>query len=136
MRRADEFVLYCDGAARGNPGPAAIGAVLYDPIDREPIAEVSARIGVATNNVAEYRALEAGLEKARELGVRRLSVRLDSQLLVRQLKGEYRVKNAGLKPLFASVRLLIDGFDSVEVAHVRRESNTVADALANAALDR
>jgi len=129
-------VLYCDGAARGNPGPAAIGAVLYEPVEHEPIGEVSERIGIATNNVAEYRALEAGLEKARELGVRRLSVRLDSQLLVRQLKGEYRVKNAGLKPLFARVRRLIDGFEWVEVTHVRRESNTVADALANAAFDR
>ena len=136
MRGGDAFVLYCDGAARGNPGPAAIGAVLYDPVDREPIAEVSEAIGIATNNVAEYRALEAGLQKAGELGVRRLRVRLDSQLLVCQLNGEYRVKNAGLKPLYASVVRLIDGFEAVEVAHVRRESNTVADALANAALDQ
>jgi len=129
-------VLYCDGAARGNPGPAAIGAVLYEPVGHEPIGEVSERIGIATNNVAEYRALEAGLEKARELGVRRLSVRLDSQLLVRQLKGEYRVRSAGLKPLVARVRRLIDGFEWVEVTHVRRESNTVADALANAAFEQ
>jgi ribonuclease HI len=132
----DPFILYCDGASRGNPGPASIGAVLYAPSDREPVAEISEAIGVTTNNVAEYRALEAGLQRASELGVRRLRVRLDSQLLVKQLSGEYRVKSAGLKPLYASVCRLIEGFDAVEVSHVRRESNTVADALANEALDR
>ena len=132
----DAFILYCDGASRGNPGPASIGAVLYAPSDREPVAEISEAIGVTTNNVAEYRALEAGLQRASELGVRRLRVRLDSQLLVKQLSGEYRVKSAGLKPLYTSVCRLIEGFDAVEVSHVRRESNTVADALANKALDR
>lgn len=127
-------LLYCDGASRGNPGPAAIGTVLYDGQGRV-VAELGGAIGVATNNVAEYRALAAGLEIALSRGVRRLAVRLDSQLLVRQVAGEYRVKSAHLKPLYREVMSLIDRFDEVVVQHVPREENTVADALANEALD-
>jgi probable phosphoglycerate mutase len=128
------FVLYCDGASRGNPGPAAIGAVLLDP-DGEPVAEISGTIGVATNNVAEYRALIAGLEAAADRSVDRLEVRLDSELLVRQVTGRYRVKAANLKPLSLQAARLIRRLGDVRVVHVPREQNTVADALANAALD-
>jgi probable phosphoglycerate mutase len=128
------FVLYCDGASRGNPGPAAIGAVLFDP-DGETVAEISGTIGVNTNNVAEYRALIAGLEAAVDRGVERLEVRLDSELLVRQVTGRYRVKAANLKPLSLQAARLLRRLDDVRVVHVPREQNTAADALANAALD-
>jgi ribonuclease HI len=127
--------LYCDGASRGNPGPAALGAVLYDP-SGEPVAEISEAIGETTNNVAEYRALVAGLECAVEMGVEALSVRLDSQLLVRQVTGEYRVKAAGLKPWHRRAVALLGRIPSVRIEHIPREENTVADGLANAALDR
>ena len=129
-----EAVLYCDGASRGNPGPAAIGAVLYGPEGRE-LATVSGAIGDTTNNVAEYRALIAGLETALESGIRELEVRLDSQLLVRQVVGEYRVKSTHLKPLALRVSRLLREFDRVNVLHVPRRQNAVADRLANDALD-
>ena len=130
----DAFVLYADGASRGNPGPASIGAVLYDP-NGDTVIEVSEVIGEATNNVAEYRALIAGLEAALGLGVTRIQVRLDSLLLVRQIRGEYRVKAVGLQPLYRRVRSQVSRFDGFWIEHVRRERNTVADGLANAALD-
>lgn len=126
--------LYCDGASRGNPGPASIGFVLYDP-DGDVLVELGGAIGEATNNVAEYQALIAGLESARDAGADPLEVRLDSLLLVKQVTGEYRVKAAHLKPLHRRVVRLIGELCRVEVVHVRREHNTVADALANAALD-
>jgi len=129
-------VLYADGASRGNPGPAAIGAVLYPPHGGDPVAEVSEAIGEATNNQAEYRAVVAGLEAALRLGVTDLLVRLDSQLLVRQVLGDYRVRNPGLKPLHRRVVSLLARFRSAAIEHVPRERNTAADALANAALDR
>jgi len=135
--KKDHVVVYCDGGARGNPGPAAIGAVLFDPTTDPPteLATVSERIGNATNNVAEYQAVIAGLEAARELGARRVSLRADSQLVVRQLEGKYRVKQAHLRPLYEEARALLGDFDEVDLAHVRREDNVVADALVNAALD-
>jgi len=129
--------IFCDGGARGNPGPAAIGAVILDA-DREPprlLASVSETIGVATNNVAEYTALLRALERAAPLGAHRVEVRADSQLLIRQLEGRYRVKNAGLVPLHRQARALLDAYDEVDLLHVRREDNTDADALVNAALD-
>lgn len=127
-------LLYCDGASRGNPGPAAIGFVLYGP-DGEVVEEIGGAIGSNTNNVAEYQALIAGLEAAHRHGVRRLEVRLDSLLLVRQVMGEYRVKAAHLKPLRRRVAELLTGFESAKVVHVPRAENARADALANAALD-
>ncbi len=137
MTTRPELVIYCDGGARGNPGPAAIGAVVLDPSTEPPtrLATVSERIGVATNNVAEYRALVAGLEAAREFPARRVRVRADSQLLVRQLEGRYRVKQAHLRPFFERARELLGEYDDVELLHVPREENTEADALVNAALD-
>lgn len=127
-------VLYADGAARGNPGPASIGFVLYDA-EGVSLAEMGAVIGETTNNVAEYRALIAGLELARNRDVTAIEIRIDSLLLVKQVLGDYRVKASHLKPLHREVLRLLDGFDEWSIGHVRREANTVADGLANAALD-
>lgn len=127
-------VLYCDGASRGNPGPSSIGVVLLDP-DGGVVRELSGVIGETTNNVAEYRALEAGIEMAADLGVARLEVRLDSELLVKQVNGQYRVKSAHLKPLHRSVLRQMERIPEVSLSHVPRARNTRADALANEALD-
>ncbi len=132
---SERHVLHCDGAARGNPGPAAIGAVVFAPGRVEPVAAISERIGRATNNEAEYRALIAGLQAALAAGVTRLLVRLDSELLVQQMTGGYRVKAPGLKPLHKEAVALVGRFASVAFEQVPRERNTIADELANAALD-
>ena len=136
-QRRDEIVVYCDGGARGNPGPAAIGAVVIDPATSPPtrLATVSERIGVTTNNVAEYRACIAGLEAARAFPSRAIRLRADSMLVVEQLKGRWRVKQAHLRPLRDRALALLDEYEEVDVAHVRREQNADADALVNAALD-
>jgi ribonuclease HI len=122
-----------DGGSRGNPGPAGYGVY----IEREDgtIVELKGSIGVATNNVAEYNGLLAALAWAREHGVSRLHVRADSDLLVKQLRGEYRVKNAGLQPLFERARALVRQVGLVTFEHVRREFNKEADRLANEAMD-
>lgn len=130
----DELWLFTDGASRGNPGDAAIGVVILTP-DGRPVAAISEAIGRATNNVAEYTALARGLERARDLGARRVRVHTDSELVVRQIQGVYAVKNAGLVPLHRTVRRLLAGFQEAEVRHVPRERNREADRLANAALD-
>lgn len=129
------LILYTDGAARGNPGPAAIGAVLYEEGNPHPIAEISEAIGVTTNNVAEYRAVVAGLRAAAAAGAAEVELRSDSQLLVRQLTGEYRVKAKHLQPLHSDAMALLDSFGRSRVRHVYRHENAVADGLANAALD-
>ena len=128
------LVAYTDGASRGNPGAASYGAVVLDAAGGE-LRAIAAPIGVATNNVAEYRGAIAAVEAALELGASALELRMDSQLIVRQLEGRYRVKNAGLKPLFEKLRGLLDQLDEVAIRHVPREENRRADALANAALD-
>ena len=126
------WTLHADGASRGNPGRAAIGAVLVSPDgDRH---EISQAIGTTTNNVAEYRALIAGLELARDLGARPLEVRMDSELVLRQVEGRYKVKQPHLQPLHASAAALVRELGA-RLAHVRRADNADADALANAALD-
>jgi ribonuclease HI len=132
-----EVTVYADGGARGNPGPAAIGAVVKDSSQDPPttLVTVSEAIGETTNNVAEYRALIAGLEAARRFRPRRLKVRADSLLVVKQLRGEWKVKHAGLRPLHERARELLREFADVDIAHVRREYNTEADALVNEALD-
>jgi ribonuclease HI len=129
------WLVYSDGASRGNPGRAAAGAVVIDPAGNVR-HEVSQTLGVTTNNVAEYRALIAGLEAALALGARRVDVRLDSELLVRQAIGRYRVRNPGLIPLHNRVLALRSRFDEVVFRHVPRAQNKRADALANQALDR
>jgi ribonuclease HI len=127
-------VLRTDGASRGNPGPAAIGVVLEDSAGRV-LRELGERIGTATNNVAEYRALLRGLEEAAALGVKSLDVRLDSELLVHQIRGTYRVRNAVLAPLHADVVRRLRAFERVAVSAVPRGENRRPDALANWALD-
>jgi ribonuclease HI len=133
----DAIVVYFDGGARGNPGPAAIGAVVFDPSTTPParLAAVSERIGETTNNVAEYRALIAGLEAAAATPARAVKVRGDSKLVIEQVAGRWKVKQDHLKPLHAAVLALLSRYDDVDLAHVRRERNTDADALVNAALD-
>jgi ribonuclease HI len=127
-------VVYVDGGARGNPGPAAAAAVVTTA-DGEELAERSAYVGEATNNVAEYRALLLGLERARELGAREVDVVNDSELVSRQIGGEYRVKHAGLKPLYLEAMAALRGFDRWSVRSVPREGNERADRLVNEALD-
>jgi ribonuclease HI len=128
------LVVNVDGGSRGNPGPAAIAAVIASP-DGEVLEQRGERIGEATNNVAEYRALLLGLERAAELGAREVEVIGDSELVVRQVRGEYKVKDAGLRPLHQRVRDLLETFDRWSIRHVRREENEAADVLVNAALD-
>jgi probable phosphoglycerate mutase len=131
----EPWVVYSDGASRGNPGRASIGAVVIDPTGRVR-HEVSEAIGITTNNVAEYRALVAGLEAALALGATRVEVRMDSELIVRQAIGRYRVKNSALIPLHNRVLALRRQFNEVVFRHVPRALNKHADALANQALDR
>lgn len=131
---AGRWTVFADGASRGNPGPASIGAVVYDPEGRE-VHTVSRRLGRATNNEAEYQAAIAGLEAAVALGAGHIELRMDSELIVRQLQYRYRVRNARLQPFFHRIIELRNRFDSFEVAHVPRTENKRADQLANLALD-
>ena len=130
----DEALAYIDGGARGNTGPAGFGVRIEDK-GGALVEEFCESIGVATNNVAEYRGLLAALEWARAHGVRKLRVRSDSLLLVQQMLGNYKVKNPGLQPLHAKARLLAHEIGQVSFEHVRRESNAHADRLANMAMD-
>ncbi|MFY1672416.1 bifunctional RNase H/acid phosphatase [Plantactinospora sp. WMMB334] len=128
-------VVEADGGARGNPGPAGFGAVVRDAATGEVLAERSESIGVATNNVAEYRGLIAGLEAAREAGASGVEVRMDSKLVVEQMAGRWQIKNPGLRPLAAQAAGLVRRFDTVTYTWIPRERNRHADALANAAMD-
>jgi len=127
--------IFTDGASRGNPGPAAIGAVLGDTEGRI-LGRISQCIGKTTNNQAEYRAIIAALEKALELGATHVELNSDSELAVRQINGRYRVKNAALKPLHQRVKQLLGKLESFTVSYVPRQRNTEADKLTNTALDR
>ena len=129
------LIAYADGASRGNPGPAAYGAVLCDA-DGSELDAWGNPIGRATNNVAEYQGAIAAVEAALERGATELELRLDSELIVRQLEGRYRVKNQQLKPLYEQLSALVDQLDSFQPTHVRRHLNQRADAMANEALDR
>jgi ribonuclease HI len=128
------LIVACDGAARGNPGPAGVG-VHITTADGETVAEIARGIGVATNNVAEYTAAIDGLTRAAELGATEVLLRSDSRLLVEQLAGRFRVKHPTLQRLHAEVRSLARRFDAVEYVHVPRERNKEADRLANAGVD-
>ncbi len=123
-----------DGGARGNPGPAAIGVVVSEP-DGQVLEEVAERIGVATNNVAEYRALLRGLERAAALGAREIEIVNDSELVARQLTGAYKVKHPSMKPLHEEALAALRGFDRWGIRSVPRAENARADALVNLALD-
>jgi ribonuclease HI len=135
LNEIQSVVVQTDGASRGNPGPAAIGVVITDPSGRV-LLELGEALPPTTNNVAEYTAVIRALERAAQLGARRVQVKMDSQLVVRQLNGSYRVKHADMLPLYRRVLDLIKGFDEVTFEHVPREQNTEADRLANLALDR
>ena len=128
------ITAYIDGGSRGNPGPAGYGVQIVDE-DGAVIDELHGFVGHATNNVAEYHGLLAALDWAREHGLSALHVRSDSELLVKQLRGEYRVKNEGLQPLFQDARARIARIGRVTFEHVRRELNKDADRLANLAMD-
>ncbi|MGZ5289504.1 MAG: ribonuclease HI family protein [Actinomycetota bacterium] len=128
------LTVACDGAARGNPGPAGIGVQITDPRGGV-LAEIAEGLGEATNNVAEYTAAIAGLKRAAELGATQVLLRSDSQLLIYQLTGRYRVKTAHLVPLHREVLAQARRFDSITYEHVRRERNTEADRLANEGVD-
>jgi ribonuclease HI len=127
--------LFTDGGSRGNPGQAAIACVLIDPLAGSVLREHYQRIGIETNNVAEYRALIEGLKIARLYHPNRLVCHLDSELIVKQLSGEYAVRMATLQPLFQEIRSLSEEFPSVAFTHVPREDNHHADRLVNKALD-
>jgi ribonuclease HI len=130
-----KLIINADGASRGNPGPAAIGATVKDEKGRL-FAAISERIGRTTNNQAEYRALLAAIKEAVRLGATEVAIRLDSELLVRQLTGRYRVKHPALRPLYEETRSLLARLAGFTIAHIPREENAEADRLANVALDQ
>ena len=131
---SERLVVHVDGGARGNPGPAAVAAVLADP-DGMVLEERAQAIGHATNNVAEYRALLLGIERASAFGARELELIGDSELIARQVRGEYRVKDPGLRELHAQVATALQGFDRWTIRNVPREQNARADRLVNETLD-
>jgi len=135
-------VIRADGAARGNPGPAASGAVIIDASlanahspDAPPVARISRPLGIQTNNYAEYTGVILALERAVELGAREVDLVLDSMLIVEQLSGRWKIKHPQIRPLAARAQALLAGFDRWSIRHERREFNRQADALANLALD-
>jgi ribonuclease HI len=131
----EEALLRCDGASSGNPGPAGIGMALYAPDDTE-LQAWGIPIGEATNNVAEYQALIAGLKRALKLGINSIRVNSDSQLMVRQINGRYKVKNQKLKSLYDKARRLLQRFESFEVQHVNRDENERVDKIAKQQVKR
>jgi ribonuclease HI len=133
--RHPALIVYCDGAARGNPGPAGAGVFIVTP-EGEFVAEIAQGLGRTTNNVAEYTAVILGLERARALGARQVLVRSDSLLLVNQLSGTYRVRSEHLKALHQRVTTLAAGFEKARFEHVPRGKNIDADRLANEGVDR
>lgn len=129
-----KLILYTDGCCRGNPGPAGIGVVIRGPA-KNIVKEVSEYIGEATNNIAEYNALIRGLEEAALLGAEEVAVFMDSELVVKQLSGEYRVKDNDMKELFSKAAAELKNFKSFEIKHIDRSKNKEADKLANRAIN-
>ena len=129
------LLIHTDGAARGNPGPAGAGAILRDAATGQVVAEVAQGLGRATNNVAEWTAVRLALEEARRLGASRVDLRMDSELVARQITGIYRVKHPDLKPIHAAVMALLRDLEGYTVGHVPRELNKDADRLSNVAID-
>lgn len=132
--QTETAVVFADGGSRGNPGPSGAGAVVT--VNGETVQSVCKFVGVTTNNVAEYTGLIIGLEKALELGFTHVEVRMDSELVVKQMNGIYRVKNERLQPLYEQAKTLARRFSKFAIVHVRREHNKEADKLANEAMDR
>lgn len=129
-----KVIIYTDGAARGNPGPASIGAIIKDETGNV-MARLSRRIGITTNNQAEYRAVITALEKAVSLGAKYVILKSDSELVVKQINGRYKIKNAALRPLYQEVVKLTGSLESFTISYIPRAQNAEADALANKALD-
>ena len=129
------LLIHTDGAARGNPGPAGAGAILRDGDSGAVVAEIAEGLGRATNNVAEWTAVRLALEEARRLGADRVDLRMDSELVARQITGIYRVKHPDLKPIHAAVMTLLRSLDGYSIGHVPRELNKDADRLSNVAID-
>jgi ribonuclease HI len=130
--KAERVVIFTDGASRGNPGPGAIGAIIKEQQGRH-IAHISQAIGKTTNNQAEYQAIIAALEAAIRLGARQVELKSDSELVVKQLNGQYRVKKTTLKSLYQRVKELTNQFEDFTITHIPRQQNTEADKLANTA---
>jgi ribonuclease HI len=136
VKRCDlRLLIHTDGAARGNPGPAGAGAVLRDAQSGEIVAEIAQPLGRATNNVAEWTAVRLALDEARRLGATHVDLRMDSELVARQISGIYRVKHPDLKPIHAEVMELLRSFEGYTVGHVPRALNADADRLSNVAID-
>ena len=131
----DKVNVFIDGASRGNPGPAGVGVVIFDG-EGNVLEEGFRFLGERTNNQAEYEALILGLKKVREIGSPRVKIHSDSELLVKQMRGEFRIKNEGLKPLFQKAADLFDTIPDVEIVHIPRDQNKRADQLANFSIDR
>jgi ribonuclease HI len=129
------LLIYTDGAARGNPGPAGLGAILRDASSGEVVGELARYLGIRTNNYAEWTAVEAALDEALRLGASRVDLRTDSELVARQISGRYRVKHPDLKPIHARVMGQLARFAGYTVGHVPREQNRDADRLSNVAID-
>ena len=129
------ILIYTDGAARGNPGPAGLGAILRDAQTGEVLAELARFLGIRTNNYAEWTAVEDAVRQALELGASQVDLRMDSELVARQISGRYRVKHADLKPIHARVMAMLGQLESYTVGHVPRELNRDADRLSNVAID-
>lgn len=134
MKPQMEAIMYTDGGSRGNPGEAGIGIVIKD-VEGNILKEISQYIGIQTNNVAEYKALSRGLEIALDIGITKVKCKLDSELVTKQIKGEYKVKNERMIPMYNMVMPLINKFEEFHIEHIRREYNKEADALANKAMD-
>jgi ribonuclease HI len=134
VERAKRTRLYTDGAARGNPGPAGAGAVIVNP-DGHIVAKIGKFLGDSTNNVAEYMGLILGLKRAKAMGIKELDVFSDSELLVKQLAGDYAVKAEHLRPLHDEAKTLLGAFAAIQVRHIPREENAQADAMSNRAID-
>lgn len=131
----NRLTIHVDGASRGNPGPAAIGVVIKDDRGTTEL-KISCYIGEATNNQAEYKALIMGLQEASKLNADHIDIKTDSNLMVEQIRGRYKVRNAGLRPLFEEVKQLLATYKTHSIAHIPRHQNKAADALANEALDK
>ena len=128
-----KLIINTDGLSKGNPGTAAIGATIKDERGKT-LAAISKRIGITTNNVAEYKALIAALQQAKKMGGTQLEIRADSELMIRQLNGRYKIKSEGLKPLYIEATQLLTKFETVSLKHIPRELNAEADQLANDAV--
>ncbi|MBL7170635.1 MAG: ribonuclease HI family protein [Candidatus Omnitrophica bacterium] len=128
------MIVYIDGASRGNPGQAGIGIAVYDG-NKKPVRQFGYYLGTLTNNMAEYMAAIFAVMVLLELGAKSVTIHSDSELLIRQLKGEYRVKNEKLLPLYLQIKFFLRSFEKVNFVHIRREKNKIADRLANRAID-